>query len=293
MWNMNKGNNGMKDNRGVTLVEVLLAFAVSAIVLSAISAIIFTCLQMFGRTSANVEVQNEAQTAMSLLTDNIMDASGICMNTPAAGNSTDCMLLDKLVVQEQTGGGYEAFFSGSALVTDIDTLDSNGRPYREIYLVEFPNAGYVASYTEPETGKAYCQLVTGAVSPETAAEAALTEVKNYILSMDRGDRTMWLLSRYVTSCRVEPARTEPTETDFTEETVHYGDGSTEVIFYFQEPLTLRISLVFESNYGNGDVTGNLEDEVSVRSRMKTVFINTGVDLGLGNGIAMREYRRKQ
>lgn len=291
MWNMSKGNNGMKDNRGVTLVEVLLAFAVSAIVLAAISAIIFTCLQMFGRTSANVEVQNEAQTAMSLLTDNIMDASGVCMNTPAAGANIDCMLLDNLIVKEQTGGGYEAFFSGSALVTDIDTLDANGRPFREIYLVEFPNDGYGVSYTDTETGKDYCELATGASTPEAAAQAALTKVKDYILDMDRSDRTMWLLSRYVTACRVEPARVDPAQTGFPEETVYYGDGSTEIIYYFKEPLTFRVSLAFESNYGNGDVAGNLEDEVSIRSRMKTVFINTGVNLG--SGTAMREYRRKQ
>lgn len=279
----------MKDNRGVTLVEMLVAFAVSAIVLTAVAAIIFSALKMFGRTNANVEIQSEAQTAMNLLTDNIMDASGICIQAPAVGTSTDCVLLDELVIKE-AGGSFQASFGGSALVTDIDTLDAGGRPIREIYLVDFPNADYPVSYTDAE-GKTYCELAAGAASPETVAQAALAEVHNYILAMDRADRTMWLLSRHVTLCRIEPARTEPAQTDFPEETVHYGDGSSEIIYYFREPLIFRVSLAYESSYGSRNAVGNLEDEVSVRSRMKTVFVNTGVDLG--SGIGMREYRRKQ
>lgn len=64
------------DNRGLSLVELLVAFAVSAIVLSGLAYLMINVLNIFGRTNVNVELQNESQTAMNLVIDNIMDAGG-------------------------------------------------------------------------------------------------------------------------------------------------------------------------------------------------------------------------
>ena len=46
------------DNRGLSLVELLVAFAVSAIVLSGLAYLMINVLNIFGRTNVNVELQN-------------------------------------------------------------------------------------------------------------------------------------------------------------------------------------------------------------------------------------------
>ena len=48
------------DNRGLSLVELLVAFAVSAIVLSGLAYLMINVLNLFGRTNVNVELQNES-----------------------------------------------------------------------------------------------------------------------------------------------------------------------------------------------------------------------------------------
>ena len=62
----------------MTLVELLVAFAVSAIILAGLSYIIFSVLQFYGRANANVEIQNESQTSLNLVIDTILSAKGAC-----------------------------------------------------------------------------------------------------------------------------------------------------------------------------------------------------------------------
>lgn len=265
----------MKNNEGMTLVELLVAFAVSAIVLASIATIIFACLRMYGRTSANLEIQNEAQTAINLITDNVMGAKGICMKVPASGENTKCIPFNPILILK-VGSDYNAYYKGTALLTNIEGLDSNGNPTEEIYLADFPNDDYAADYSYD--GENYCTLITGAVSEETAAALAFARLEDYRLTLDR---EMWLLSKHVTSCVVEPVRT----TDFFVDTIYYEGGATEKINYFKEPLTLRVSLAYDKDYGKAQVMGNLEDEVSVRSRLKSVFID--------DGSGMKKYMREQ
>ena len=61
------------NNKGFSLVELLVALAVSSIVLTALGYMIITGLKLYGRNNAHVEVQSEAQTAMNLILDNIME----------------------------------------------------------------------------------------------------------------------------------------------------------------------------------------------------------------------------
>ena len=111
------------DNRGLSLVELLVAFAVSAIVLSGLAYLMINVLNIFGRTNVNVELQNESQTAMNLVIDNIMDAGGLCMietdHVPVpgdTGNTPACVLLGKLTISD---ADYESVsFVGDAVIWD-------------------------------------------------------------------------------------------------------------------------------------------------------------------------------
>lgn len=273
----------MRDNRGMSLVELLLAFAISAIILSGVAYLLFTALGISGRNSANVMVQNEAQTTLNLIVDNIMEAQGICMEIPGADTNTECLLMGDLLIVEDGSGNFDAYYKGMALVTDISSPAGVGAD--ETYLVEVPNAtlrNSVAPYAE------YSQLAAGLSTEAKAAQAALDRVKEYIGAMDQQDRIMWLLSRYTTECRVEPKRMVPGDADLYQEIIDYGrpEFPPETYYFFKEPFTVHITLSFSYDYGRGVVSRTLEDDAAVRSRIPSIFVKeTGAD--------MQKYQREQ
>lgn len=276
----------MKDNRGLTLVELLVAFAVSAIVLTALGYLLITGLKLYGRNNAHVEVQSEAQTTMNLIIDNIMEAEGICIVNPAAGADTECVLLGDLLVEEN-GSSYDVYFKGNAIVTDIDSIGENGRPIREMYLLSFPNDDFAQ-----DSGKAgYCKLVSsisasGSSEAErkgSAAKCAWQTVRDYLINeLNEEERTKWLLARYITGCRMEVERTD---TDFYKETLYYWNGSAEDFYYYKEPVSIKVEIALEYDYGSGKITRTLSDSAAVRSRIDKLYVEKDA--------AMYEYGRKK
>lgn len=276
----------MIDNRGVTLVELLVAFVVGSLVLVALGYLLMTGLRLSGRNNAHVEVQSEAQTTMNLLLDNVMEAEGICIVNPGAGTSTRCVLLGDLVV-EGTAGSYDVWFKGNAVITRISDLDTSGNPSRKMYLVAFPNDDFPS-----DSGKTgYAKLVSDATKSETseaeragaAAKDALLVVDDYVRNtLDEDARTKWYLARYITECRMEVARSD---TDYDKETIYYWNGSQEDMYYFKEPITVKIALGLEYDYGSGTVTRTLEDSATIRNRLDKIYLDK-------NG-TMFEYKRKK
>lgn len=62
------------NNKGATLVELIIAMAVAAIVLSMIMVFIFGAAKSFQRTSEEVNLQLEAQTAINQINNIILEA---------------------------------------------------------------------------------------------------------------------------------------------------------------------------------------------------------------------------
>lgn len=280
----------MKDNRGLSLVELLVGLALSSIVLVAIGYLLITGLRLSGRNNAHVEVQNEAQTTMNLIIDNIMESRGICAVNSAAGADTQCILLGDLLI-EASGGAYDVYFSGDAVVTDIHTLGADGQPLGEMYLVAFPNQDF------PEDGgkPGYCKLLGSvsvggtdeAVKKGTVAQSAWTLIRDYVTGLSQAQRTQWLLARYITGCTitVDDFDISGVTGDYYKETTYYWNGDTEDTYYYDEPMTLQISIDLEYDYGNGTVTRNLTDSVALRNRLNQVYV--------GDGSAMYEYKLKK
>lgn len=266
----------MKNNKGFSLVELLLAFAISAIMLTGLTYLIFTVLGVSGRSNANIMVQNEAQTTLNLMVDQIMEAQGVCMKVPSAGSDTECILLGDLLIKEGVTGNT-AYFRGMALVTEIE--DEQGKPVKEAYLVEIPNDIMTAEAVE---GKNYAKLAVSTVSREDAAALALSKVYDNVIGLTGDERTKWLLAQHITQCRIELKR----DSDLYMETVYYDNGSTDSTYYFKEPFIVHITLSFEYDYGKGIIDRTIEDEVAVRSRIKNVFVDKG------DGNDMVEYKRK-
>lgn len=240
-----------EDNRGASLTELLVAFAVSAIVLSGIAYILITSLRVSGKNNAGAEVQGEIQTTINLMMDELMEAEGICMQLPSAGGNTDCLLTGEMKIEKE-GSSYVFYYKGNALAADYSAGSGS------LYLAEFPNETY------GEVSGGYCKLGT-AVSKQDCIADAIGTVKGYVMGLSAEERLRYLLGRDVTACVIQP------EFTYGEKTVTER-GVAVTRQYFEEPLIFSITLKVESDYGDGTVERELEDRVSVRNRIENICL---------------------
>lgn len=245
------------DNRGLSLVELLVAFAVSAIVLSGLAYLMINVLNIFGRTNVNVELQNESQTAMNLVIDNIMDAGGLCMietdHVPVpgdTGNTPVCVLLGKLTIND---ADYESVsFVGDAVIWDPAE--------EEMYLLTYQNV------TEGAI------TASGAVSKSDAALIAVEEIKKQVLNLSVEDRKPFLMARHVTSFDLRPADyyqfPEPGSKPDPDQ-----PGLSKTVYYYQSPIVLSLHMEFAMEYKAGrELTREMDDDISIRSRIPCIYL---------------------
>lgn len=239
------------DNKGLTLVELLLTFAISAIVLSGLAYMLVTSLKLSQRNNANVEVQSEVQTAMNLIIDNIMEAQGICLKVPASGVTTDCILFGETSIRK-IGSEYVFYYKGNAVVADI----TSGRG--ELYLIEFPNE------TFPAEADGYCKI-DAAVNELDCVSRSIEKIKDDITNLPEDQRIKWLMAQNITGFTITPC------SEYGEETV-VENGVDVIKNLYTETFTLKITLSAESDYGFGKTTRVLNDKAAVRSRMSKIYV---------------------
>lgn len=239
------------DNRGLTLVELLVAFAISAIVLSGIAYMIITSLKLSQSNNANVEVQSEVQTTMNLILDNIMEANGMCLKIPAPGENTDCILFGETKVIKN-GADYTFYYKGNAMVADI--VSGSG----ELYLVEFPNETFAAE------ADGYCKIESS-VNEVDSVSRSIETVKDYISDLPESKRIKWLLAQNITECMITP------DSIYGEETV-VENGVDTIKNLYTEPFTLSITISAESDYGFGKTTRTLKDRAAIRNRIDKIYL---------------------
>lgn len=240
------------DNCGASLVEMLIAFAVSAVVLSGIAYMLITSLRVTGKNNAEAEVQSEVQTAMNLLVDEVMEAKGICMKVAPGGGDTDCILFGDINIIKE-GGTYTLYYKGNVFAAPAGVGGS-----KELYLAEFPNEVYTAN------GDGYCRLASGVTQSACALEG-LDNAGAYIAGLSEEKRLRWLLGKDITSCVVTPS------SEYDEETVK-EKGMDVIRTCFREPFTLKIYLKIERDYGDGTVVREIEDQIAVRNRIDRIYI---------------------
>ncbi len=241
------------NNKGLSLVELLVAIAVSMLVLGGLAYMIINVMNMFGRTNANVELQNESQTAMNLVIDNVMDATGICMiEVPAAsvGSTPVCLLLGELAISEVDFNSVS--FVGDAVIWDPAK--------KEMYLKTYQNV------TEGALS------IGGATSESEAAIKAVEEVRDQVLNLTDDDRLPYLMARYVSSFDVKTAdyyTFPPSE----EKPDPDNPGSTKTVHYYTSPMILQLEMNFEMEYKPGSFyKREIKEEIAVRNRMPYLYM---------------------
>lgn len=244
MWNTSKRKNRMKNpysnNQGLSLVELLVAFAVSAIVLSGLTYLIVTSLNLYGRTNANVEVQNESQTALNLVMDSALGAKGICFaETDAASvDPASEELLGVMFGELKLNDADESIsFTGDVIFWQPNL--------REMYLMS-------GTYS---LGK----YSSKAEAPSEAWESMKAE-----LPTEKAERLPYLMAQNVTGFSLKAS--DSCFVDVDEET------------YFENPLVLELSMNFAYEYKEGKfATREIEDNISVRNRLNKVYIQRAGD----------------
>lgn len=240
----------MKDNRGMSLVELLVAFAISAIVLSALSYFLFTAIRMYNKNTISVDLQNEAQTALNQLVDNVMEADGVVLSYDETAEQTECVLLGQIYVDE-TGAVPVYYYAGNAVVTNLTD--------QEMYLASFPNPYSDGSvdYTEPAglevQGVAYSKMSADSI------DALVTEVISYA----NANRQICLMAQNVTKCYIR-------EIDKITDELHPAPGETG---NYSLPFALQIDLAFSKDYGNGVSDRTCSDKAVIRNQIDYIYVN--------------------
>lgn len=257
------------DNRGQSLMELLMAFAVSAVVLVGLSALLFTGLRLYERGDVNAKVQNEAQNALNLLTDHMMEAKGVCMEYTAANPDVQCLLLDEIEIAEWAAGSgtYDAWFRGEAVIVQLS--DNTGAYVGEMYMISFPIEDDGSLETAVRGGETKNKLATGASGKTDAVSQAREYVLDYFLNLPREKQKAWLMAEHVTACEIVPADSVKTQ----QYDIVYEDASRETEYYYTAPFGFDISMSVALQSQTGENSRHVEDTVYVRNRLASVYLD--------------------
>ena len=227
----------MKNNQGITLVELLVALAIGAIVMAGLATLIGTSIKLYGKSSASVDLQNEAQTSLNLLVDSAMEANGLEL----VQNS-----LDPSKTQEVYLGTYVATAGGSVYGREyigkvILCKENTTKGWSEIYLSDY-QSGDMQGNTD-------------------------TQIKTNIKTDMTNNATAYLLAQYVTSLSVDIAEKNGLNKDGTAK--FDTSGST---FYYTDPISLEIKISFRKNNSSGETIRTISDKAGLRNRIDKMIL---------------------
>ena len=152
-------------NKGFTLVEMVVAFAILAVVMLSVGFVISTSSRTYGRISADINLQYESQLAMSQLQEYIIDCNA-CVGVSSGGGS--------LYIINKTETQYDVFKFAKKSDKDelwfykaaADTLNPAAPVFSAVaFDAGQPMSGYVKAFSAavselPDTMTAASVIVT-------------------------------------------------------------------------------------------------------------------------------------
>ena len=91
-----------KDNRGITLIELIIAIAISTIIVGAATFLLSTAQKNYSSASATIDLQSEAQILMEQMGTWIMEGNRVEVN--AAGDKLTVYQIPRKVTTNRPTG---------------------------------------------------------------------------------------------------------------------------------------------------------------------------------------------
>lgn len=234
----------MKDNRGITLVELVVSISIFAVVMTGILSLVSMGTKLYSSEKADVNMQYEAQTALNLIMDYAMQADGVLVRNEVQN-----------VVER----------NGSHGTRDVTTA---------LLLGEFTNNGTAYEYTgivitgdyNASVGELYMRQFTSKVCAATIADSANTLVDS-ILSLSLPDRQKYVMARYVDSMLVSPSASTLSVDPVTG---HH---------LLHNPFALDIEVKMEAVSQKTVETKKVSDKVTFRNRIDSMLYQSLADSG--------------
>lgn len=198
-------SSGLKNNRGFTLVELLVAMAVLMIVLVEVYSVMNSSSTIFSRSSSEIALQSEAQQVKTQIEDLMIDCNGR-IDYDVSGNKISILNKDGINCYEVTWVASASDNAGS--------LDG----YGQVYLQKFGTA----------TGSSNAALVKGA-----AVDTSPVLMADYVRSLSL-DMAEYANDRVVLYCDMQGTNSTYTmdnsasETLFLRNMIGSGGGGSAI-----------------------------------------------------------------
>lgn len=113
------------NNKGITLVELLIALAIGSIVISAVIILLRQGINSYSKQTISAQLQNDADITLNQMTDAIMEAQciDIANNITETGNTPD--FITKMAVGSDCGNAYSYDSTGKVLYVGKTPVYSN------------------------------------------------------------------------------------------------------------------------------------------------------------------------
>lgn len=231
------------NNRGLSLVELIVAVSMASIVAATISALIVFAIRMYKNEGTNTEMQYELQTNINMMMDEIMSSSALVVEQ---NSGIDIAHVNTKTDIQLPYTKYALFGNPNAKITPI----GGGTEF-----VGFKGAIFVSSAPDSEGRfKVYMNRIAEAITPGTtiqsfaAAKAAATT------------GTQYLLGENLTQFVIEP---DPENRSLDAVT----DPSNPV---YKNPIEVKVELRFSGKgWGTKEYNKHVDDVTYMRNKVTT------------------------
>ncbi len=218
------------NNRGLSLVELIIAVSIAAIVSGTVAALITYSIRMYRNESVNTAVQYELQTNLNMMMDEIMASQTMVVDqNPVAITTEGAPYTKYALFGKVTNSGFDGviFVSSAA--------DANNR--FKVYMDRFTDAS---------------------TDPKTVASTAYTRVSSHF----DDDPNPYLLGEDLTRFVIEP--------DPDTGTCLMPDPEDATKFVYTNPISVKVELNFEKNgWGDKKYNKHVEDKTYMRNRLSS------------------------
>lgn len=240
---MDRIDEGKLNNKGLSLVELIVAISIGVVVSGAIAALITFSIRMYNNESVNTAMQYELQTNINMMMDEIMGASALVVEHDTTVSDTD------------TGKAYTKYAMFGNPRADV----GGERGFKGVIFV--PSA--------PVAGKfdIYMKVVE-AVPTSTLSALASAECASVL---GASDPTQYLLGENATMFKIVP---DPKGTNLVVD----ADPTKNT---YRNPIEVKVELQFEKNgWGTKVYSKHVDDITYLRNKVSDTIYVDGVAYNL-------------